>query len=212
MDTQKDLLKSRYGRNIKMIVARTGLRLSDFAINYSIPLRTLEDWVAGKRPIKRYVLDLLDSKVDSDFADSKRKGVSYMSYFAYSYDDGDNWEGTYGTEDDAYGAAVFESADKGRRPFLISLFREMELTWNTTAEDIIREIEENLDDEIGDVGSFDIASGDDEKDLDNRLNSCINKWIRERKIGASTHLISWTKEYVYDSTSMEYRQNDGYIE
>lgn len=71
MDTQKDLLMSRYGRDIKMIVARTGLRMSDFAINYGIPLRTLEDWVAGKRPIKRYVLDLLDFKVDADLTSKK---------------------------------------------------------------------------------------------------------------------------------------------
>ena len=66
MDTQKDLLKSRYGRDIRMIINRTGLRISDFSINYGIPLRTLEDWVAGKRPIKRYVLDLLDFKVEYD--------------------------------------------------------------------------------------------------------------------------------------------------
>lgn len=71
MDTQKDLLMSRYGRDIRMIVARTGLRMSDFAINYGIPLRTLEDWVTGKRPIKRYVLDLLDFKVDADLTSKK---------------------------------------------------------------------------------------------------------------------------------------------
>lgn len=71
MDTQKNLLKSRYGRDISMVVNRTGLRLPDFAINYGIPIRTLEDWVAGKRPIKRYVLDLLDFKVDYDVTNKK---------------------------------------------------------------------------------------------------------------------------------------------
>ena len=54
-----------------MVVNRTGLRLPDFAINYGIPIRTLEDWVAGKRPIKRYVLDLLDFKVDYDVTNKK---------------------------------------------------------------------------------------------------------------------------------------------
>ena len=71
MDTQKNLLKSRYGRDISMVVNRTGLRLPDFAINYGIPIRTLEDWVAGERPIKRYVLDLLDFKVDYDVTNKK---------------------------------------------------------------------------------------------------------------------------------------------
>ena len=66
MDTQKSLLKSQYGRDIEQIVNRTGLRLSDFAIKYNIPIRTLEDWTAARRPIKLYVLDLLDFKVDYD--------------------------------------------------------------------------------------------------------------------------------------------------
>ena len=66
MDTQKDLLKSRYGRDIRMIVNRTGMRLPDFSIQYGVPVRTLEDWVAGKRTMPRYVLDLLDFKVDYD--------------------------------------------------------------------------------------------------------------------------------------------------
>ena len=73
MDSQKDLLKSRYGRDIRMVVDRTGLRLPDFSIFYGIPLRTLEDWVGGKRPIKRYVLDLLDFKVDYDLSNKLLK-------------------------------------------------------------------------------------------------------------------------------------------
>lgn len=66
MDTQKDLLKSRYGRDIAMVINRTGMSLPDFGIQYGIPVRTLEDWVGGRRAIKRYVLDLLDFKVSYD--------------------------------------------------------------------------------------------------------------------------------------------------
>ena len=66
MDAQKDFLISRYGRDIRMIVNRSGLGVKGFSIQYGIPLRTVEDWVAGNRPIKRYVLDLLDFKVDFD--------------------------------------------------------------------------------------------------------------------------------------------------
>ena len=66
METRKSPLKSQYGRDIQTILKRSGLRLTVFSSNYKIPLRTLEDWVAGKRPIKQYVLDLLDFKVDYD--------------------------------------------------------------------------------------------------------------------------------------------------
>ncbi len=72
MAEKKDLLKGKSGRDIQMIVNRTGLNLPDFSIRYEIPLRTLQDWIAGKRPIKRYVLDLLDFKVDADIREGMK--------------------------------------------------------------------------------------------------------------------------------------------
>ena len=133
-------------------------------------------------------------------------------YYVYSFTDGDTLEGYFGTEDDAFDAAVSVSAEFQRRPFLISMLHAAKLRWSTTAEDIIREIEENLDDEIGDVGAFDIATDADELELDKRLEACISGWIKDRKISSGHDLISWTKEFVYNPETMEYERNYGYME
>ena len=66
MAEEKNLLKSANGRDIRMIINMTGLKIPDFSIRYGIPERTLQDWVGGKRKTKRYILDLLDFRVSYD--------------------------------------------------------------------------------------------------------------------------------------------------
>lgn len=48
---------------IKSIRARTGLTRAAFAAEYDLPLRTLEDWEAGRRQPPPYVIRLLSEVV-----------------------------------------------------------------------------------------------------------------------------------------------------
>ncbi|MEA5151980.1 MAG: hypothetical protein VB039_05200 [Oscillospiraceae bacterium] len=48
------------------ILAASGLSLAAFARRYDVPLRSVEDWNAGRREAPRYVLDLLMSAVLGD--------------------------------------------------------------------------------------------------------------------------------------------------
>ncbi len=66
MDTQENLLTSRSGYNIRQIYEKSGLSREEFIKTYNIPRRTFEDWMAGRRAVKKYILDLLDFKVEYD--------------------------------------------------------------------------------------------------------------------------------------------------
>jgi hypothetical protein len=66
MGTQKDLLISSYGHSICDIIEISGLSVLAFSKKYMIPYRTVQDWMLGNRPIKNYVLELLDFKVSID--------------------------------------------------------------------------------------------------------------------------------------------------
>ena len=52
---------------IKEIRALTGLSQANFGKKYNIPLRTIQDWEAGKRKPPIYVVELLEFKVRYDF-------------------------------------------------------------------------------------------------------------------------------------------------
>ena len=51
----------------KVIRNRTGLKRKAFCEKYGIPLRTMEDWEAGKSKAPQYVMDLLERAVIQDF-------------------------------------------------------------------------------------------------------------------------------------------------
>lgn len=48
--------------NFVVFRAETGLTVREFAHNFKIPLRTVQDWNNGKRACKPYILDLLREK------------------------------------------------------------------------------------------------------------------------------------------------------
>ena len=48
---------------LKKIRAQTGLNRREFAVYFEIPLRTVEDWEAGKRKMPEYLLRLIYYKV-----------------------------------------------------------------------------------------------------------------------------------------------------
>lgn len=54
-----------------------GLNRKDFALEYGIPLRTIEDWEHGKRKMPPYLLRLLTYKVKMDAL--SKKAVEYTS-------------------------------------------------------------------------------------------------------------------------------------
>lgn len=207
MDKQKNLLKSKNGRDIQMVVNRTGLKLPDFSICYDIPLRTLQDWIAGKRPIKKYVLDLLDFKVNADvkkrYGTKKKSGV-FMSYYTYSYSEfepiGQKHFGSLELAlDDAKDAAL--SVRNDSMEIYVSLVHDTPLRWETDATEIIEEIEENLGEDCGCSNVYELVTKEDISALDFMLNECINKWITDRHIGYRNNLVSWTKRYVFDEST-----------
>ncbi|WP_071177677.1 hypothetical protein [Butyrivibrio hungatei] len=71
-----ELLRSKYGHNIRDIQHMTSLSNADFCQKYNVPLRTLEDWRMGHRNPKQILLDLLDFKVMYDYGLLK-KGIEY---------------------------------------------------------------------------------------------------------------------------------------
>ena len=53
-------------RELRLLRAELGLNRKQFALEYGIPLRTVEDWEHGKRKMPEYVLRLLTYKVRLD--------------------------------------------------------------------------------------------------------------------------------------------------
>lgn len=53
-------------QSIKEIRQLTGLSQTKFAEKYQIPLRTLQDWEAGRREPAEYLVALLDRAVRAD--------------------------------------------------------------------------------------------------------------------------------------------------
>lgn len=53
-------------RELRLLRAELGLNRKQFALEYGIPLRTVEDWEHGKRKMPEYVLRLLAYKVKLD--------------------------------------------------------------------------------------------------------------------------------------------------
>ena len=56
--------------SVRELLEYSGLSQAAFARKYGIPLRTLEDWLAGRRNPPSYVPQLLERVVKEDF----RKG------------------------------------------------------------------------------------------------------------------------------------------
>ncbi len=54
------------GDKIKKIRLKTGLKQKDFANTYHIPVDTYRKWELGLRIPPKYVLELLQYKVDND--------------------------------------------------------------------------------------------------------------------------------------------------
>ena len=58
--------------DIKAIRKRTGLSQAQFAEKYGMSRRTLQNWEEGSRNPAKYILDLLEFKVDADCKKNKK--------------------------------------------------------------------------------------------------------------------------------------------
>ena len=56
---------------IKEIRENTGMNRADFSKVYNIPIRTLEDWEAGRRKCPEYVVSLLRRVTNEDIDNTK---------------------------------------------------------------------------------------------------------------------------------------------
>lgn len=64
--------------DIKTLRKNTGLSQQDFSEKYSIPLRTIQDWEAGKRTPTKYVTDMLTYIVADE-------SVTHKAWVFYEY-------------------------------------------------------------------------------------------------------------------------------
>ena len=131
-----------------------------------------------------------------------------MTYYGYMYCEDGEPIGHYSSEQEAYDAATLAiSVDDlafGTKPFFIVLYHETELRWNTRADDIITEMEDNLTTDMGVPMAPSIISSDsDIKELDKALDKAIRGWIKDRRIRGGS-LICWLKRFDYDCESGSY--------
>ncbi len=134
-----------------------------------------------------------------------------MAHYGYSFDELELFYGDYPTEEDAFESAVFDAeASGGRTEFFISYFNDVVPKWNTTAEDIVAEMEAYI------AGSnhldcvAELAEEDEIRELDRALNEVISNWAKKYHIGSEYSLISWTKRYVLDETEHTFIQDIDY--
>lgn len=66
MEDKREELKIQMNQ-LKKLRAVTGLNRKDFAISFGIPLRTVEDWEAGKRKMPEYLLRLMEYKIRLEY-------------------------------------------------------------------------------------------------------------------------------------------------
>lgn len=61
--------------HLRRLREETGLNRKEFAESFGIPLRTVEDWEAGRRKMPDYLLRLMDYKVKIDKLYSQKQGI-----------------------------------------------------------------------------------------------------------------------------------------
>ena len=74
-------------KTISEIRAKSGLSRAAFSQKYAIPIRTLEDWEAGKRKCPDYLVMLLDKAVQTDnYTGLKVFSPEFMRGLGYIYE------------------------------------------------------------------------------------------------------------------------------
>ncbi len=131
--------------------------------------------------------------------------MAYFTYYYYEHEFGD--KGRYESLESAILAATnetIESTNKSGRELYVSYVQEKPLRWSTTAVDIVEEIEENLCEDSGSDLVYDLVTKEDVRILDLMLKECIEKWISLRDIGRQQCLVSWTRGYRFNESTMQY--------
>ena len=58
-------------KRLKMLREETGMKRREFAESFGIPLRTVEDWEAGRRKMPEYLFRLMHYKIQIDKLQTK---------------------------------------------------------------------------------------------------------------------------------------------
>ncbi|SCP98012.1 helix-turn-helix domain-containing protein [Anaerobium acetethylicum] len=61
------------GEKIKALRAEAGLNRKEFAEHFGIPLRTVEDWEAGKRKPPEYIPRLIEYQIKNEQLQNRMK-------------------------------------------------------------------------------------------------------------------------------------------
>ncbi len=61
------------GEKIKVLRTESGLNRKEFAEHFGIPLRTVEDWEAGKRKPPEYIPRLIEYQIKNEQHQKKMK-------------------------------------------------------------------------------------------------------------------------------------------
>ena len=61
------------GEKIKALRTEAGLNRKEFAEHFGIPLRTVEDWEAGKRKPPEYIARLIEYRIKNEQLQNKMK-------------------------------------------------------------------------------------------------------------------------------------------
>ena len=76
MDARKTKIETQI-QELKKLRTKTGLNRKQFADFFGIPLRTMEDWEAGKRKMPDYLLHLMTYKIQTEYLYTKYRHEKY---------------------------------------------------------------------------------------------------------------------------------------
>ncbi|MDE7476689.1 MAG: hypothetical protein K2M91_01850 [Lachnospiraceae bacterium] len=112
--------------------------------------------------------------------DTRRKKENMDSETRYCYSwDGERYFGDYATEEEALKDAKSEALHE---EVYIGTCTEPELRWHCIGETLIDQIEDNLYDDVGEIAKSFEVSAEDKEELERRLNSVIEGWLKDRNI------------------------------
>ena len=95
--------------------------------------------------------------------------------------DGEHYNGSFDTEQETIEDAK-ETVNDAYEEIYVGTCKEPVLSWNSNEEKIIESIYDNLYDECGEVSEIFEITREQELELANRIDKCVEQWINDMKI------------------------------
>ena len=95
--------------------------------------------------------------------------------------DGEHYNGSFDTEQETIEDAK-ETVNDVCEEIYVGTCKEPVLSWNSNEEKIIESIYDNLYDECGEVSEIFEITREQELELANRIDKCVEQWINDMKI------------------------------